>query len=296
MFVLADIGAGDVFRVFLSTLPAITGWMLLFCTLGLLVGLALLMGSLRWMLPWSRLHELRQQRHGWVWMCTQWTWVLTWGLCLPLLALSAGGLTGSAFGARTLILREHVGQMVGERVLSPLGLALAQQLAQHYPQFGDLSKQELPTRRLRQAFEQVTPAILDQALSRVPILSLKDPKMPPFELAGRKFARKAIHFAANSFFKEKTRFIDRLLKELELRDAARSGTSSLKDVIACASHLYFTPAFAQWTFWWVLAHATALVPFILAIWLLPWGAFELMWWWRQRRIRKAMTLAPAKTA
>ena len=60
MFVLADIGAGDVFRVFLSTLPAITGWMLLFCTLGLLVGVALLMGSLRWMLPWSRLHELRR--------------------------------------------------------------------------------------------------------------------------------------------------------------------------------------------------------------------------------------------
>ena len=292
MFVLGDIGAMDVFRVFLTTLPAITGWMVLFCTLGVLVGVSLLMGSLRWMLPWPRLHELRQRRHGWVWITLQWSWVLTWGVCLPLLALGIGGLTGSAFGARTLILREHVGQVVGERVLSPLGVALAQQVAAHYPQFGDLSKQAMPTHQLRLAFEQITPAILDQALSRVPLLSLKDPKLPPFELAGRKFARKAIHFAANSYFKEKTRFIDHLLRELELRDVKKCGKSSMRDVIACSSHLYFTPAFAQWTFWWVLAHATALIPVLLAVWLLPWGCFELGWWWRQRRLPPAPSEPP----
>jgi hypothetical protein len=281
MLVYAEIGAWDIGRVFLHTLPEITAWVVSLALLGLALGIVSLMVALRWMLPWSRLHLLRQGGRGWVWVTVQWTWVLLWGICLPLLGLGIGALAGSAFGARSLVQREHVGQVVGERVLSPLCVQVALQLEKQYPAYGRVSSDEFAIPQVQELLEKVTPQLLDDALSHVKMLDENDASVGAVELCGRRYTRKAIHYAAQSYFQRKARIIQVLVDELQAR--THSDRARLRDVVACASHLYFTPAFANWTFWWVLAHSAALVAVLATVWVLPGTLFAAYWWWRNRQ-------------
>ena len=280
MFPFGDIGARQILRVLLSTLPEMTLWVVVLGGLGLMGGVAALMASLRWMLPWARLHQLRQGRHGWAWMLLQWTWVILWGASLPALSMLTGALTGTAFGARTLVHRENVGQVIGERILGPICTQVAIQLELHYPQWGDLTHSPLQMERLRLLLEAISPSLLDSALKNVRMLDDRDTEASPMEQTGRRFARHTIERTVERYFEDKSRFTSDLIQELQHRG---KNQASLKDVVACASHLYFTPAFAQWTFWWVMAHAGALLPCLAGVWLSPWLAFQLFWWWHQRK-------------
>lgn len=282
MWVLADIGGWQMVKIFLASLPEITAWIASLAGVGLVLGTLLLMVSLRWMLPWSSLHELRQARHGWFWFCLQWGWVCLWGLALPALGMTTGALVGSAIGARTLVLRENVGQVVGERVLAPISVQLAAELQKHYPTYGDIGHSKIETKRLRVLLEGLTPQLLESALKDVRMLDERATDVSGMELAGRRFARQAIHRAGQHYFKSKTVFVDDVLSEFHRRQQEQV---YLKDVVACACHLYFTPAFAEWTYAWVISHAFALLPIIAAIWLLPWAIFALFWWWRNRQAR-----------
>lgn len=281
MLALAEIGAGQIFRVFLATLPEIALWVIILGGLGLGLGIAMLMGCLRWMLPWQPLHQLRQQVRGWIWMILQWSWVITWAISMPTLTAAIGGLTGSAFGARSLVHKENVGQVLGERILGPICYQIALQLQKNYPQMGDMTHKKLDATSIKLLMENVSPTMLDAALKKVHLLDDADPKASPMEQAGRRFARRGIERAAQLYFNEKTRFVSAVLKELKQRGQEQA---TLHQVVCCASHLYFTPAFARWTFWWILAHAGALIPVLGGIWLTPWALFKLFWWWHQRKL------------
>lgn len=280
MIVFAEIGAWQFFKVFLSTLPEITAWVAVLAGIGLMLGTGILMLSLRWMLPWSRLYSLRKGRHGWFWFCVQWGWVFLWGLTLPALGLTIGALTGTAFGARTLVLRENVGQVVGERVLAPVCVQVAHQVQHQYPKWGDVAESELELDHLKEILESLSPQLLEAALKNVRMLDDKDLRVGAMELAGRRFARKAIYGAADTYFAKKKAFVAHIIQNFEERSQQKV---CLKDVVTCASHLYFTPAFASWTFWWILSHAGALIPVMLACWLIPSVCFGLLWWWLCRR-------------
>lgn len=293
VFCFADIGAWDIGKVFLHTLPEITAWVVVLASVGLLLGVIALMTALRFLLPWSRLHELRQGPRGWIWMTVQWCWVLLWGLSLPLLGTAIGGLSGSAIGARRLVLREHVGQVVGERLLGPVCVQVARQLETRYPQYGKLSSASLEPTVIPGLLDRITPQVFDQALGSVKMLDESDPSASPLELVARKYLRRGIRYASQRFFREKTRFIHELAHELQPRAAKQGGKACLHDVVACASHLYFTPAFANWTFWWVFAHGAILVSVMSGVLLLPPLLFGLFWWWRQRRpLRTASEPSP----
>lgn len=284
MIPFGEIGGWQILRVLLSTLPEITLWVVVLGSLGLVLGIAALMASLRWMLPWAHLHQLRQGRHGWIWMTLQWTWVILWGISLPAGSLLAGALCGTAFGARTLVHRENVGQVIGERILGPICYQVAVQLQNHYPGWGDLTQSKLESQRIRLLLESISPELLDSALKKVHLLDDADPTARPMEQAGRRFARQAIERTARGFFADKSLFSTALIAELQRRGQS---LASLKEVVCCASHLYFTPAFARWTFWWVLAHELAVLPCLAGLWLAPWVIFQLFWWWHTRN-RKAV--------
>jgi hypothetical protein len=282
MFFFADISGGHIMRVFVSTLPEIAAWVLILGGLGLIAGTCTLMVAMRRMLPWSKLHDLRQGRRGWLWVCVQWTWVLAWAVCLPTMGAGMGALTGAAFGARSLVLQEHVGQVVGERVLAPISTQLAHHLQKVCPQYGDLGTAELELKQVEHLLYQVTPELLDRTLLHLKLLDDRDPRVGAVEQAARGFTRKVIRYAAQSYFQHRIYFVTRLLAELEVRTAARGRRARLGDVVACACHLYFTPAFASWTFWWVLGHGALMGLTLVGVWLGPWAAFALFWWWRSR--------------
>lgn len=284
MFPLGDIGGWQMLKVLLSSLPEITLWIFILGGVGLIVGIALLMAALRWMLPWARLYKLRQGKKGWVWLILQWTWVIVWGASLPVLSMSTGALTGGAFGAHKLVQRENVGQVMGERILGPIAFQVALQLQKANPQWGDLTKQQMDAERLRVLMEEVSPDILDSALKRVALFNDGDKSAGPTEQWGRRFARRGIQRAAQAYFAQKTRFVNDVIRELKSRKQEKA---TLHQVVCCASHLYFTPAFARWTFWWILAQAAALVPIMGIIWLTPWALFKLAWWWMERSAKKA---------
>ncbi|MFN8609698.1 MAG: hypothetical protein U0931_19320 [Vulcanimicrobiota bacterium] len=281
MFPLGEIGGWQILKVLLSSLPEITLWVLVLGALGLMLGVGLLMAALRWMLPWARLYQLRQGPKGWVWLVLQWSWVLLWGASMPVLCMTTGALTGGAFGAHKLVQRENVGQVMGERILGPIAVQLARQLERVRPSWGDLTKQQLDSEKLRVLMEEVSPAMLDTALKKVSIFNDAEPALGPTEQWGRRFARRGVEMAAGAYFAEKSRFISRLTHELKNRSQEKA---TLHQVVCCASHLYFTPAFARWTFWWILAQAGALVPILGAIWLVPWLLFKLFWWWKHRKV------------
>lgn len=283
MFPLGEIGGWQMLKVLLSSLPEITLWVLVLGGIGLVLGIALLMTALRWMLPWVRLYELRQGKKGWLWLILQWTWVIVWGACLPSLCMATGALTGGAFGAHKLVQRENVGQVVGERVLGPICYQVAVQLQSRNPNWGDLTKTELESAQIRALLEEVSPSLLDTALKKVTLFNDGDQTASPTEQWGRRFARRAIEKAAQTFFSQKEHLTNQLLLELKNRHQEKA---TLHQVVCCASHLYFTPAFARWTFWWILAHATAVLPLLGAIWLTPWLLFKIFWWWRQRRLAR----------
>ena len=283
MFPLGEIGGWQMLKVLLSSLPEITLWVFVLGGIGLTLGIALLMGALRWMLPWARLYELRQGKNGWAWLVLQWTWVIVWGACLPSLSMATGALTGGAFGAHKLVQRENVGQVMGERILGPIAFQVALQLQKANPKWGDLTKQRLDAERLRVLMEEVSPSMLDTALQKVALFNDSDKNAGATEQWGRRFARRSVERAAQAYFVQKARFIADLIRELKVRNQEKA---TLHQVVCCASHLYFTPAFARWTFWWILAQAAALVPIMGLIWLTPWGLFKLFWWWRQRRIAR----------
>lgn len=262
----ADIGGWQMLKVFLATLPEMTAWVAVLSMLGLFSGTLLLMASLRWLFPWSRLYLLRQARYGWIWFCYQWTWVLIWGVTLPACGLAVGGLMGTAYGTRALILREHVGQVVGERILGPIAVQVAAQLQPLYPAWGDLVHAPLKLSQVKQLLEGLSPQLVEAALARVPMLDESNPDCSGMELAGRRFARKAIHHAAAGYFAQKTRFVEQILLEFEHRSQQEV---TLKDLVACASHLYFTPAFASWTYWWIVSHTSLILPIWLACWVTP---------------------------
>jgi hypothetical protein len=289
MYPFAEIGGWQIVRVLLSTLPEITLWVVVLGALGLALGVATLMASLRWMLPWASLHKLRQGRRGWVWVILQWAWVILWGISLPALSLLTGALSGTAFGAQTLIHRESVGQVIGERILGPICFQIALQLQTHFPKGGDLTHSKLEAQRIRLMLETISPDLLDSALKKVPLLDDSDPKATPMEQTGRRFARQAVERAAQSYFDQKARFATSLLRELEKRGQVQA---SLQEVVCCASHLYFTPAFARWTFWWILAHAAALLPCLAAVWLTPWLLFQLFWHWQHRGTKSGKVAHP----
>ncbi|MBS2040021.1 hypothetical protein JST97_33855 [bacterium] len=283
MFPLGEIGGWQMLKVLLSSLPEITLWVFVLGGLGLLLGIGFLMASLRWMLPWARLYELRQGKKGWLWLVLQWVWVILWGASMPILCMSTGALSGGAFGAHRLVQRENVGQVMGERILGPIATQLARQLQRAKPDWGDLTTQQLDAEKLRVLMEEVSPAMLDSALKKVTIFNDADPGVSPTEQWGRRFARRGVEMAAGAYFAQKSRFISDLSRELKNRKQEKA---TLHQVVCCASHLYFTPAFARWTFWWILAQAAALIPILGAIWLLPWGLFHLFWWWRRRKIAR----------
>lgn len=283
MFPLGEIGGWQMLKVLLSSLPEITLWVFALGGFGLFFGIALLMAALRWMLPWVRLYELRQGKKGWIWLVLQWTWVIVWGACLPVLCMATGALTGGAFGAHKLVQRENVGQVVGERVLGPICFQVALQLQKSNPNWGDLTKVQLDSEKISALLEEVSPALLDSALKKVTLFNDADQTASPTEQWGRRFARRAIEKAAQAFFSRKLHFTTQLLQELKNRNQQKA---TLQQVVCCASHLYFTPAFALWTFWWVLAHAAALLPILATIWLTPWLLFKLFWWWRQRKLAR----------
>lgn len=268
-------------KVLLSSLPEITLWVFILGGIGLAFGISLLMAALRWMLPWSNLYELRQRRRGWLWLILQWTWVIAWGACLPSLCMTIGALTGGAFGAHKLVQKENVGQVMGERMLGPIALQVALQLQKANPSWGDLTKQQLDAERLRVLLEEVSPGMLDAALKKVTIFNDGDQTAGPTEQWGRRFARRGIERAAQAYFAQKGRFVGDLIRELKSR---RQEKATLHQVVCCASHLYFTPAFARWTFWWILAQAAALVPILAGIWLVPWALFKLFWWYYQKKL------------
>jgi hypothetical protein len=284
MFPLGDIGGWQMLKVLLSSLPEITLWIFVLGGVGLIVGIALLMAALRWMLPWARLYKLRQGKKGWVWLILQWTWVIVWGASLPVLSMTTGALTGGAFGAHKLVQRENVGQVMGERILGPIAFQVALQLQKANPQWGDLTKQQMDAERLRVLMEEVSPDILDSALKRVALFNDGDKSAGPTEQWGRRFARRGIQRAAQAYFAQKTRFVNDVIRELKSRKQEKA---TLHQVVCCASHLYFTPAFARWTFWWILAQAAALVPIMGIIWLTPWALFKLAWWWMERSAQKS---------
>lgn len=267
-------------KVLLSSLPEITLWVFGLGGLGLALGIALLMAALRWMLPWARLFELRQGKKGWIWLVLQWAWVIVWGASLPSLCMATGALTGGAFGAHKLVQRENVGQVMGERILGPIAVQVALQLQKANPKWGDLTKQQLDAERLRSLMEEVSPAVLDSALQKVALFNDGDHSASPTEQWGRRFARRSIERAAQAYFAEKARFVNDLIRELKSRNQTKA---TVHQVVCCASHLYFTPAFSRWTFWWILAQGAALIPLMGAIWLTPWALFKLFWWLRQRK-------------
>jgi hypothetical protein len=284
MFPLGDIGGWQMLKVLLSGLPEITLWVFVLGGLGLALGIGLLMAALRWMLPWARLHELRQSKKGWIWLVLQWSWVILWGASMPLLCMSTGALTGGAFGAHKLVQREDVSQLMGERILGPIAAQLAVQLQRARPAWGDLTRQPLDPEKLRVLMEAVTPEMLDAALKNVTIFNDADLSVGPPEQWGRRFARRGVERAAEAYFAQKSRFIKDLNRELTARNQQQA---SLHQVVACASQLYFTPAFARWTFWWILAQGAALIPILGAIWITPWLLFQIYWRWRQRKLATA---------
>lgn len=287
MFPLGEIGGWQMLKVLLHNLPEITLWVFVLGGVGLLFGIGLLMAALRWMLPWARLYQLRQAKKGWIWLILQWTWVVVWGASLPSLCMAIGAITGGAFGSEKLVQRENVGQVVGERILGPIAYQVALQLQKSNPSWGDLTKQQMDAERLRALLEEVSPAMLDNALKKVTLLNDEDRSASPTEQWGRRFARRGIERAAQAYFAQKARFVADLSRELKKRNQEKA---TLHQVVCCASHLYFTPAFARWTFWWVLAQAAALVPVMGAIWLTPWIIFKIFWWWREYSLKK--TTAP----
>lgn len=289
MFPLGEIGGWQMLKVLLSSLPEITLWVFILGGIGLTAGIALLMAALRWMLPWAYLYELRQGKNGWAWLVLQWTWVIVWGASLPSLSMATGALTGGAYGAHKLVQRENVGQVMGERILGPIAFQVALQLQKANPQWGDLTKQRLDAERLRVLMEEVSPGMLDTALQKVALFNDSDKSAGATEQWGRRFARRSLERAAQAYFVQKARFIADLIRELKVRNQEKA---TLHQVVCCASHLYFTPAFARWTFWWILAQAAALVPIMGLIWLTPWGLFKLFWWWRQRRITRKVEAQP----
>ncbi len=280
MLPLGEIGGWQMLKVLLSSLPEITLWVFGLGGLGLALGIALLMAALRWMLPWARLFELRQGKKGWIWLVLQWAWVIVWGASLPSLCMATGALTGGAFGAHKLVQRENVGQVMGERILGPIAVQVALQLQKANPKWGDLTKQQLDAERLRSLMEEVSPAVLDSALQKVALFNDGDHSASPTEQWGRRFARRSIERAAQAYFAEKARFVNDLIRELKSRNQTKA---TVHQVVCCASHLYFTPAFSRWTFWWILAQGAALIPLMGAIWLTPWALFKLFWWLRQRK-------------
>lgn len=280
MLPLAEIGGWQMLKVLLSSLPEITLWVFLLGGFGLILGIALLMAALRWMLPWARLYKLRQGKKGWIWLVLQWAWVIAWGASLPSLCMATGALTGGAFGAHKLVQRENVGQVVGERILGPIAFQVALQLQKANPKWGNLTKQQLDAERLRILMEEISPAMLDGALHKVALFNDSDHNASPTEQWGRRFARRGIERAAQAYFAEKARFVNDLIRELKTRNQEKA---TLHQVVCCASHLYFTPAFSRWTFWWILAQAAALVPLMGAIWLTPWALFKAFWWFHQKR-------------
>lgn len=293
MLPLGEIGGWQMLKVLLSSLPEITLWVFVLGGIGLILGIALLMAALRWMLPWARLHQLRQGKKGWAWLVLQWSWVILWGASLPVLFMATGALTGGAFGAHKLVQRENVGQVMGERMLGPIAFQVALQLQKANPNWGDLTKQQLDAERLRVLMEEVSPAMLDAALKKVSLFNDEDRSASPTEQWGRRFARRSIERAAQAYFVQRTRFANDLIRELKSRNQEKA---TLHQVVCCASHLYFTPAFARWTFWWILAQAAALIPIAGAIWLIPWAAFKLAWWWMEYSAKKASRkTAEAKT-
>ncbi len=283
MFPFGEIGGWQMLKVLLSSLPEITLWVFVLGGLGLVLGIALLMAALRWMLPWASLYELRQGKKGWLWLIVQWTWVIAWGASFPSLCMATGALTGGAFGAHKLVQRENVGQVMGERILGPIAFQVALQLQKSNQSWGDLTKQQLDAERLRVLLEEVSPGMLDTALKKVTLFNDADQSASPTEQWGRRFARRGIERAAQAYFVQKARFANDLIRELKSRNQEKA---TLHQVVCCASHLYFTPAFARWTFWWILAQAAALVPILGAIWLVPWALFKLFWWWRQKRLAR----------
>lgn len=289
MFPLGDIGGWQMLKVLLSSLPEITLWVFVLGGLGLALGIGFLMAALRWMLPWARLYELRQGKKGWIWLVLQWIWVILWGASMPLLCMTTGALTGGAFGAHKLVQRENVGQVMGERILGPIATQLAVQLQRIRPSWGNLTERQLDAEKLRMLMEDVTPEMLDTALKKVTIFNDTDASIGPTEQWGRRFARRGVELAAGAYFSQKSRFIHDLSRELKARGQERA---SLHQVVCCASHLYFTPAFARWTFWWILAQAAALIPIQGAIWLTPWLLFKLYWWWRQRKLATVTEVTP----
>lgn len=271
-------------RVFLASIPEITVWLVVGASLGFLVGLALVMVSLRWMFPWQELHQLRQGPRGWLWICIQWCWVGIWGVSLPLLVTGSGGLTGAAIAARNLVLRENVGQVLGEKILSPIAEKIALQMKPHW---GDLASSKLELRKVRTLLDEITPELLETTLNSVTMLDEKDNRAGPMEQSARRFARQAIQEACHLYLSQKTRFIDRLIQELQV---GHHNPASLRDIVCCASQLYFTPAFATWTLWWILAQAGTLLPIIALLWLSPWLLFQLYW---KLFARKSLTTNPS---
>ncbi len=272
-------------RIFAHTLPLMSLWVVLGALLGAVFGVLAVMAGLRFLFPWQRLHELRQNTRWW--LVVQWAWVVLWTICLPVLTISGLAITGSAFAARSLVLRENVGQVIGERVLSPVSVQLARQLQQQYPYWGDLTTRQLETPKIRKLMHQITPAILERAMAGIAVLD--EHKATGLELAGRRFIKQSIKRASKAYFDHNTKFIDRMLVELERR---HRNHANLSQVVCCASHLYFTPAFARWTLWWILAQALALLPLFALILALPPLSFEAFWWWRRWRLaRKARQAA-----
>lgn len=289
MLPLGEIGGWQMLKVLLSSLPEITLWVFVLGGFGLILGIGLLMAALRWMLPWARLYQLRQGKKGWAWLLLQWTWVIIWGASLPALCMATGALTGGAVGAHKLVQRENVGQVMGERILGPIAFQVAVQLQKTNSRWGDLTRAQLDAERLRSLLEEVSPAMLDTALQKVALFNDSDRNASPTEQWGRRFARRGIERAAQAYFAQRTRFVNDLIRELKRRNQEKA---TIQQVVCCASHLYFTPAFARWTFWWILAQAAALIPIMGVIWLTPWALFKVYCWWVEFSLKRAAKVVP----
>ncbi len=221
--------------------------------IGLAIGIALLMGSLRWLLPWEQLHALRQQARGWRWLLLQWIWVLLWGVCLPLICLTTGALGGGAFAARNLIQRENLGELV----LTPICQRLAQDLQNSHKDWGDLTSTSLSPAQFKTLIREITPE------------SIK-------KLDDRRFARFALERLTRNFFAHQASIADDLCQRLP-------PSVKLPEVVRCASQVHLSPALARLTFYWILLQAMANLPLLALLWLGPWALFQLYWRWRQRR-------------
>lgn len=272
-------------QVLIYTLPEMAAWVFALAAVGLGLGVVLLMVALRWMLPWAELKGMRQKPHGWTWLVLQWTWVTFWCATLPTLGMLTGALTGCAFGARTLMMHEQVGQVLGEQVLAPVSSRLAAEISRRNPGLGDVAKAEMEIPRIEGLLLSATPEMVNQALDQMRQDDEAQPAIGAMERAGRHYTRALVRTALGLFFESKRRIVNQLTAALHKRCAARNHKARLDDVVACCSNLFFTPAFASWTFSWLWTHALALLPVLLLLWLTPWGIFKLFWWWRSRRLK-----------